>query len=62
MSTKEAQEKLIDNMERWMKVEDLAVKTTGEIAGEIAQSAYQACYDYYQTRLRDASSHPAVDY
>ena len=32
MSTKEAQEKLIDNMERWMKVEDLAVKTTGEIA------------------------------
>ncbi|MBD3401968.1 hypothetical protein GF420_03660 [candidate division GN15 bacterium] len=34
MSTKELQEKLVANMERWQKVEDTAVKTTEDIANK----------------------------
>lgn len=57
MSTKEAQEKIVANMKRWMKIEDAAVSSTGRIIEETENPIVRLVMEIIQ---RDSQMHHRV--
>ena len=57
MSMKEAQEKLVQNMDAWQKIEDAAVETTGAIADQTDNPVIKLVMEIIQ---RDSQMHHRV--
>lgn len=57
MSTKEAQEKIVSNMKKWMKIEDAAVASTGRIIEETENPIVRLIMEIIQ---RDSQMHHRV--
>jgi rubrerythrin len=57
MSTKEAQEKIVANMKKWMKIEDAAVSSTGRIIEETENPIVRLVMEIIQ---RDSQMHHRV--
>jgi len=57
MSTRENQEKLIENMKRWQKLEDLAVSQTAKIMEEIDHPLIRLVAEIIQ---RDSNMHHRI--
>lgn len=54
MSTKETQEKIIDNMHRWQKIENASVASTGEVINKTDNSIIRLVMEIIQ---RDSQMH-----
>ena len=57
MSTKEVQEKIIDNMRRWQKIENASVASTGNIIGKTDNAVVRLVMEIIQ---RDSQMHYRV--
>lgn len=57
MKTKEIQEKLVDNMKRWQKIEDSSVASTGKIMAETENPVIRLVMEII---LRDSQMHRQV--
>ena len=57
MSTKEAQEQLVDHMRRWQKIEDAAVASTGKVIEETENPIIRLVMEIIQ---RDSQMHYRV--